>query len=493
MVSPKRLLIVNRGEIVKRIAQTCMAMGIEPVCFACLGEDHRGVMCLSSIPLSGETLQETFLNIDKIIELIKNNKIDYVHPGYGFLSENQEFAEKVIGLGVKWVGPDPLHIHQMGSKIEAKLIAEKAGVSVLPWHYFYEIPEKSQLIKDCEKIGYPLIVKASGGGGGKGMRIVRAAKDLYEAVQMCSQEAANSFKSSAILLEKYIETPRHLEVQVFGDGQGNITHFYDRECSVQRRYQKIIEEAPVKNVPENVRSGMLADAIKLTSHIKYKNAGTVEFVYDGKTFYFIEINTRLQVEHSVTEMITGYDLVELQIKTADNIALVKQESIKAFGHAIEVRIYAEDCYQNFMPQSGTVKKVEFPNLHQVRVDSRLYNVYELKSYFDPMIAKISVYDTCKEKTILRLLNALSESVLLGVNHNINFLKFILSLSEFNDGQIFTNSIEKKLMKQFLEIQENPQHIELILKTLLSENHHELECNIGLTELKQTSLFEKIVL
>lgn len=493
MVKPKRLLIVNRGEIVKRIAQTCLAMGIEPICFDCLGENHQGVFCKESIKLQGETLQETFLNIDKIIELIKSNQIDFVHPGYGFLSENQEFAEKVIGLGVKWIGPDPLHIKQMGSKIEAKLIAEKAGVSVLPWHYFYDLPEKSQLIKDCEKIGYPLIVKASGGGGGKGMRIVRSKDDLYEAVKMCAQEASNSFKSNAILLEKFIENPRHLEVQVFGDGKGNITHFYDRECSVQRRYQKIIEEAPVKNIPDKIKNEMLADAIKLTSHIKYKNAGTVEFVYDGSTFYFIEINTRLQVEHSVSEMITGFDFVELQIKIAEGKKLVKQKEVNSFGHAIEVRIYAEDCYQNFMPQSGIIKKVEFPNLHQVRVDTRLYDGYELKSYFDPMIAKISVYDTSKEKVIQRLLNMLSEVTLLGVNHNINFLRFILSLPEFQESKIFTNSIEKQLLKQFMDIPVEQKHLESILKTLLLDAHGSTEkVEVGAIK-KHQSLFEKITL
>lgn len=493
MVNCKRLLIVNRGEIVKRIAQTCIAMNIEPICFACLGEDHVGVNCKSSIPLSGSSLQETFLNIDKIIEAIKNNKIDYVHPGYGFLSENEEFAEKVIALGVKWLGPDPLHIHQMGSKIEAKLIAEKAGVSVLPWHYFEVIPSKEKLISDCEKIGFPLIVKASGGGGGKGMRIVRVAEELYEAVKLCSQEAANSFKSNAILLEKYIENPRHLEVQICGDGEGNITHFFDRECSVQRRYQKIIEEAPVNNLPEKIRSEMIADAIKLTSFIKYKNIGTVEFVYDGIKIYFIEINTRLQVEHSVTEMVTGLDLVEIQIKISENSKLIKQSAVKKNGHAIEVRIYAEDCYQNFIPQSGTIQFVDFPNLHQVRVDSRLYNGYELKSYFDPMIAKISVYDTHKDKAILRLLNALSEVTLLGVNHNINFLSFILQLPEFQESVFFTNSIEKKILKQFMEISEDNQIIEQIFFAIHSGGKFQKASSFPSQNLTETSLFEKIKL
>jgi len=493
MVKPQKLLIVNRGEIVKRIAQTCIAMGIEPICFSCLGEDHRGVMCSSSIPLAGDTLQETFLNIDKIITIIKENEIDFVHPGYGFLSENQEFAEKVIGLGVKWIGPDPMHIQQMGSKIEAKLIAEKAGVSVLPWHYFYELPSKEQLIKDCEKIGYPLIVKASGGGGGKGMRIVRSAQDLYEAVALCAQEAAHSFKSNAILLEKYIEKPRHLEVQIFGDGLGNIIHFYDRECSVQRRYQKIIEEAPVLNIPEAIRTKMLNDAIKLTSHIKYRNAGTVEFVYDGSFVYFIEINTRLQVEHSVSEMITGYDFVEQQIRIAQNNGLVSQKQVKSFGHAIEVRIYAEDCYQNFMPQSGVIKKVSFPNLHQVRIDSRLYEGYVLKSYFDPMIAKISVYDTCKQKTILRLKNALSETILLGVNHNINFLMFILSTNEFQNSAFFTNSIEKGLMAEFLARSTDLTNISCILKCLLQEPDSDDSQLTEVGSVRKKSLFETIEL
>lgn len=493
MVKPQRLLIVNRGEIVKRIAQTCIAMGIEPVCFDCLGEDHQGVMCSSSVPLTGETLQDTFLNIDKIISLIQVNNIDFVHPGYGFLSENQEFAEKVIRLGVKWIGPDPIHIQQMGSKIEAKLIAEKAGVSVLPWHYFYELPSQEQLIKDCEKIGYPLIVKASGGGGGKGMRIVRSSKDLYEAVAMCSQEAAHSFKSNAILLEKYIEKPRHLEVQVFGDGQGNITHFYDRECSVQRRYQKIIEEAPVLNIPAKIRNEMLNDAIKLTSHIKYRNAGTVEFVYDGSTFYFIEINTRLQVEHSVSELITGYDFVEQQIRIAENKSLVPQKQVKSFGHAIEVRIYAEDCYQNFMPQSGIVKKVNFPNLHQVRIDSRLYDGYNLKSYFDPMIAKVSVYDTCKQKAILRLKNALAETKLLGVNHNINFLIFTLSTQEFQNSEFYTNSIDNGLMAEFLKTKVELNTIASILRNLLNESQSESSQEESKTVRKPNSLFETITL
>lgn len=437
-------LIANRGEIACRIIDTCRLLGIKSV--AVVAEDdqssrHR-LHADEFVILYGDTLAETYLNAKKIIEIAGQLGVTFIHPGYGFLSENASFAQQVQAAGLIWVGPNPQVISQMGSKIAAKQIAEQADVPVLPWAQIDNLDQRQQIASAAQKIGFPILVKASGGGGGMGMRIVREESKLNEALRQAANEANASFGDASVFLEKYVENPRHLEVQIMADKQGNVVHLYTRECSAQRRHQKIIEEAPVQNIPPGVRETLQASAVKLAQVMAYDNAGTVEFIYDGDSVFFLEMNTRLQVEHPVTEIVTGLDIVGLQFGVAlgEELPLV-QKDIVCFGHAVECRIYAEDPQANFMPCPGPVQYLEWPQMKNIRIETGICADGVVNVNYDPLVAKIISQGRDKYDAVRHMLVALEQTTILGFVHNIELLKTLLQHEGFMGSTLTTNWIE----------------------------------------------------
>jgi len=441
----KRLLIANRGEIACRIVATCKAMGIETVTlFAPDDKDlphaHAGDF---SVLLDGKNLSETYLNIEKIIAAAKISGADAVHPGYGFLSENAKFAEAVAKARLIFVGPPAKVIGMMGDKAESRMMCQKIGVPTVPG-YDGAATDVKTLTKEAERIGFPLLVKAAAGGGGKGMRIVEKSTDLAAALESARSEAKNAFGDDRLLMEKYLTKPRHIEVQVFSDTHDNHLHFFERECSIQRRYQKIVEESPAPNLPVTARDAMTACATKITSHIGYVGAGTVEFIMDASgEFYFLEMNTRLQVEHPVTEMVTGFDLVQLQLEVAEGAKLaITQKDIKQHGHAIEVRLYAEDPDRDFMPSPGALSNFTLPHLPHVRCENGYMSGNIVSANYDPMIAKLAAWGKDRTEAVQRMLNALSKTIVSGVTNNRSFLMRVLSHPEFAAGKTSTDFIPK---------------------------------------------------
>lgn len=439
----KRLLIANRGEIVCRIVATCRAMGIETVTLyaaddADLPHARAGDV---SVLLEGEKLSDTYLNMDKIIAAAKASKTDAVHPGYGFLSENARFAAAVENAGLIFVGPPKQVIASMGDKAESRKLCQKIGLPVVPG-YDGAAKDIKTLTQEAEKIGYPLLVKAAAGGGGKGMRIVEKAAGLAAAIESARSEARNAFGDDRLLLEKYLTKPRHIEVQVFSDTHGKHLHFFERECSIQRRYQKIVEESPAPGLSEKTRSTMTDAAVNLTRHMGYVGAGTVEFIMDASgEFYFLEMNTRLQVEHPVTEMVTGLDLVKLQIEVAEGKKIpFGQKDIKQNGHAIEVRLYAEDTAREFLPAPGTMRQFRLPHLPHVRCENGYDSGNSISSRYDPMIAKLASWGEDRKEAISRLLNALRATEISGVTNNRAFLMRVLGHAKFAAGDTTTHFI-----------------------------------------------------
>ncbi len=441
----KRLLIANRGEIACRIVATCRAMGIETVTlFAADDRDLPHAYAGDfSVLLEGKNLSETYLNIEKIIAATKASGADAVHPGYGFLSENAGFAEAVIKAGLIFVGPPPKVIKLMGDKAESRMLCQSIKVPTVPG-YDGDATDIKTLTKEAEKIGFPLLVKAAAGGGGKGMRIVTQASELTSALESAKSEAKNAFGDDRLLMEKYLTQPRHIEVQVFSDTHGNHLHLFERECSIQRRYQKIVEESPAPQLSDKTRERMVAEAIKITTHIGYVGAGTVEFIFDSSgEFYFLEMNTRLQVEHPVTEMVTGLDLVQMQIEVAQGKKLrISQADVKQHGSAIEVRLYAEDSARDFMPSPGTLSSFELPHLPHVRCENGYASGSTVSASYDPMIAKIAAWGNTRAEATERLLNALSQTQVSGVTNNRAFLMKVLSQPAFAKGDTSTDFIAK---------------------------------------------------
>jgi 3-methylcrotonyl-CoA carboxylase alpha subunit len=440
-----RLLIANRGEIACRIVATCRAMGIETVTL--FAENDRDLPHAYagdfSVALEGKGLAETYLNIEKIIAAAKASGANAIHPGYGFLSENAKFAEAVTKAGLIFVGPPAKVISMMGDKAESRMMCQKIGVPTVPG-YDGSATDVKQLIKEAEKIGFPLLVKAAAGGGGKGMRIVHESKDVAAALESARSEAKNAFGDDRLLMEKYLTKPRHIEVQVFSDTHGNHLHFYERECSIQRRYQKIVEESPAPQLPTTTRDAMTAAAIKITSHIGYVGAGTMEFIMDASgEFYFLEMNTRLQVEHPVTELVTGLDLVKLQIEVAEGAKLpMTQKDVVQCGHAIEVRLYAEDCARDFMPSPGTLTQFSLPQLPHLRCENGYQSGSTVSASYDPMIAKLAAWGATRDEAIARMLNALGKTTISGVTNNRAFLARVLAHPEFAAGKTATDFIPK---------------------------------------------------
>ena len=447
----KKILIANRGEIACRVIKTAKRLNIKTV--AVYSEADKDSLYVSNADesyfIGGSQPSESYLNVAKILEVAKKSKADAIHPGYGFLSENADFVKKLQKTKIKFIGPNPNAIKKMGDKIESKNLAIKLKLNVIPGHTA-PVKNSKEAMKISKKIGFPVLLKASAGGGGKGMRIVRAEKELSEDFDAAKSESKKSFGDDRVFIEKYIEEPRHIEIQILCDKHGNQLHLGERECSIQRRYQKVIEECPSPFVDEEMREEMARQALTLAKEVRYDSAGTVEFVVDkNKNFYFLEMNTRLQVEHPVTELVTNVDLVEQMIRCADNQKLnIKQKDIKLNGWSVESRIYAEDPTKDFLPSIGRVSEYIEPKITNsssqiVRNDTGISPGSDISIYYDPMISKLAVHSNDRKSAIKLMIESLNQYYLSGVGNNIEFLISILSDKKFQKGDISTNFIKEK--------------------------------------------------
>ncbi|OFX05431.1 MAG: acetyl/propionyl-CoA carboxylase subuit alpha [Alphaproteobacteria bacterium RIFCSPHIGHO2_12_FULL_66_14] len=446
------MLIANRGEIACRVIRTCKRLGIKTVAvYSEADADALHVRQADEKVLIGPPPSaQSYLQIDKIVAACRKTGAQAVHPGYGFLSEKQEFQKALAKAGIAFIGPDALAIHAMGDKIESKKLAQKAGVSTVPG-YLAAIPTAEQAVQIARKIGYPVMIKASAGGGGKGMRIAYSDAECHEGFGSATNEAKASFADDRVFIEKYIEEPRHVEIQLMADGHGNCLYLWERECSIQRRHQKVIEEAPSPFIDARTRKAMGEQAVALAKAVKYKSAGTVEFIVDkNRKFYFLEMNTRLQVEHPVTELVTGLDLVEMMIRVAAGEKLpLSQKEVKLEGWAVEARLYAEDPFRNFLPSTGRLVKYREPRPGpDVRVDTGVYEGGEISMFYDPMIAKLCTYGKTRDAAIDRMRRALDEFYVRGVSHNVPFLAALMAHPRFVAGKLTTNFIAEEFKGGF---------------------------------------------
>jgi 3-methylcrotonyl-CoA carboxylase alpha subunit len=443
----RTLLIANRGEIAVRVIRTAKAMGLHTV--AVYSEADRDAMHVAmadeAILLGQARARDSYLNIERVIEAARKSGAEAIHPGYGFLSESAEFAQACADAGLVFVGPTAAMIRLMGSKSGSKMLMEQAGVPLVPG-YHGEAQDDATLAAAAKKTGFPLLVKASAGGGGRGMRIVRSAGELADAVVSAKREAKAAFGDDRVLIEKFIENPRHIEVQVIGDSHGNLLSLFERECTLQRRHQKVIEEAPSPSLDAVQRKTVCAAARKAAAAVDYVGAGTIEFVSDGKDVFFIEMNTRLQVEHPVTELITGIDLVEWQLRVASGEKLpLRQEQITLNGHAIEARVYAENPRKNFMPSVGRIRTWHMPEPgHGLRIDAGYRQGDMVSPHYDAMLAKVIAWAPTRQAAIDRLNRALEESDVRGVVTNVSFLSALVVHPDVRANRIDTGFIEREL-------------------------------------------------
>ena len=444
-----KVLIANRGEIALRAIRACKELGISTVSVYSEGDKD-----LKHLRFSDETVcigpaspLESYLNIPSILSAAELTQVDAIYPGYGFLAEDPDFAEMCQKSGFKFIGPDAKTIRKMGDKITAKTLAEKAGIQTVPG-YKDEIPEDPEKFKAVARdVGYPIMIKATAGGGGRGMRVVEKEEDLITLAQITMQEAKNAFGNETIYLEKFIANPRHVEVQVVGDGKGKAIHLGTRDCSMQRRHQKIIEEAPALNLNEVALEKIFSACIRLCESINYEGAGTLEFLYENDNFYFIEMNTRIQVEHPVTEMITGFDIVKAQMRIALGMKFeIDQSRINFKGHALECRINAEDP-ETFQPSPGTITKMHTPGGFGVRYDSHIYGGYVVPPYYDSLLAKIITQANSRESAIKRMLSALDEFFIEGIKTNHSLHQKLLRDEVFINNKHTINYLENEFLKK----------------------------------------------
>lgn len=444
----EKILIANRGEIACRVIRTCRKLGIRTVAvYSEADADAQHVrQADEAYPIGGPRPADSYLRGDAIIEVARRSGAQAIHPGYGFLSENADFADAVEAAGIAFIGPKAASMRKMGSKAGAKELMQAAGVPVVPG-YTGEDQDPAHLHREADRIGYPLMIKAAHGGGGKGMRIVRDSGDFLANLESCQREARNAFGRDRVLLERYVEQPRHIEIQIFGDANGQVIHLNERECSAQRRYQKVLEESPSPFLSPQQRAQMGAAAVMAGHAIDYVNAGTVEFIVgqDGG-FYFMEINTRLQVEHPVTELVTGLDLVEWQLRVAAGEPLPQpQDAIVQRGHAIEVRLYAEDPEAGFLPGSGKLERLRLPQADaHVRLDSGVIEGDTVTIFYDPMIAKLIVFDLDRPRALARLRAALAQCEIVGPKSNIEFLERLARHPAVVGGTIDTGYLDRHL-------------------------------------------------
>ncbi len=441
----KKILIPNRAEISVRIIRACREMGIRTVAIYSEADKEalHTKLADESICIGPAPSNKSYLNMKAILEAICLTGSDSVHPGFGFLSENVTFAKMCEEIGIKFIGPNYKLIELLGNKSKAKETMKNVGVPVVPGSEGI-INSKKEAIELAEKIKYPVILKASAGGGGRGIRVAYSKTELEKEYDIVKQEAKVSFNDDSIYIEKFIENPRHVEIQVLADEKGNCIHLGERDCSIQRRNQKVLEETPSQILNEETRKKMGEIAVKAVKEIGYSNAGTIEFLVDkNKDFYFMEMNTRVQVEHPVTEMVTGVDIIKEQIKIASGEKLsYKQEDIKIKGHSMEVRINAENPEKNFMPAPGMITGLHLPGGNGIRVDTAIYDGYNVPPTYDSMLAKLIVYGKNREESILKMRSALSETVIEGITTNIDFLLKILNNKDFQDNNYDTSFIAK---------------------------------------------------
>jgi len=448
----KSILIANRGEIACRIARTARRLGLRSIAVYSEADTHalHVRLCDEAYNIGPPPAAQSYLAIDKLIAVAITAGAECIHPGYGFLSENADFAQSCDDVGIAFVGPPAQAIRAMGLKDRAKALMEKAGVPVVPG-YHGEMQEPKFLKQKAYEIGYPVLIKAVAGGGGKGMRRVERHADFDTALAAAQREAKASFGDARVLIEKYATSPRHIELQIFADRQGNAIHLGERDCSLQRRYQKVIEEAPAPGMSTDLRAAMGAAAVMATKAAGYVGAGTVEFIADGANglkadgFWFMEMNTRLQVEHPVTEMITGLDLVEWQLRIAAGEKLpLSQNQVKLDGHAVEARLYAEDPQHGFLPSTGRLVALQFPKADRVRIDSGVEAGSEVTSFYDPMIAKVIAHGKTRGEALDRLADALDQTIVVGPRSNVGFLAALCRAAAFRNGDFDTNFIDRNL-------------------------------------------------
>lgn len=442
----KKVLIANRGEIAVRIIRACKELGIKTV--AVYSEADREALHVKladeSICIGPAQAKDSYLNIENIISAAKLSEAEAIHPGYGFLSENSEFARVCKEYNIEFIGPDAETIDCLGNKSRAREIMIEAGVPVIPGSKG-AVKNEEEALKEADRIGYPVMIKASAGGGGRGIRVVKSQEELISVFNTARTEAKNAFGDDTMYIEKFIENPHHIEFQIIGDNYGNIVHLGERDCSIQRRHQKIIEEAPSSIISEKLREKMGRAAVKAAKAVNYKNAGTIEFLVDRYGhFYFMEMNTRIQVEHPVTEAVTGIDIVKEQLKISSGEALsFSQEDIEINGHAIECRINAENPEKGFIPSPGKIDFIHFPGGAGVRVDTFIYNGCIIPPNYDSMLAKLIVHGKDREEAICKMRRAISEFIIDGVDTNMDFQFQILKNENFNKGSFDTSFISKE--------------------------------------------------
>lgn len=471
----KKILVANRGEIALRVMKSIREMGIKTV--AVYSEADRNsphVRYADEAVCIGEAAsKQSYLRGDKIVEVAKKLGADGIHPGYGFLSENADFAKLVADSGITFIGPSPQAIEIMGSKLAAKEAAKQFNIPMVPGSKG-AISNLSEATEICATIGYPVLIKASAGGGGKGMRVVNSADELQEQMQRAQSEASNAFGDGSVFIEKYVGSPKHIEVQILGDNYGNIVYLFERECSVQRRHQKVIEEAPSSCLTPEKRKAIGEAAVLVGKSCSYTGAGTVEFLVDEHlNFYFLEMNTRLQVEHPVTEMITGVDLVKEQIKIARGEKLSFSQADLTFrGHAVELRVYAEDPANHFLPDIGKLQKYKKPEGPGVRVDDGYEEGMDIPIYYDPMLAKLIAYGNNRAEAIERLLRAINEYEVVGVKTTLSFGKFVLTHPDFTSGKFDTNFVAKNYLPEYLKAEtEDEMEITALIAARIFEKNN----------------------
>ncbi len=458
-----KILIANRGEIAIRIIRACRELGIKTVAVCSSADQHAQHVQLAdeAILLGDAAPKESYLNVDKLIRAALDSKADAIHPGYGFLSENASFAGTVESAGLTFIGPSADSIRAMGDKAESKTLMKQSGVPTVPG--FEGLTSDEDFKKAAKEIGYPVLIKASAGGGGKGMRVVNAESELSEAIESARREALNSFGDENLLIEKYLADAHHVEFQVFGDKHGNLVHLFERECSVQRRHQKIIEETPSPLLTPEIRAKMGEAAVAAAKAVNYYNAGTIEFIFDPilSSFYFLEMNTRLQVEHPITELTAGIDLVQWQIRVAAGEKFpFTQNDLHQHGHAIECRVYAEDPSNGFLPSTGKLLQFLEPRGPGIRVDSGFKAGSDVTHFYDPLLAKLIVHAENRDAAIQRMQAALHEFIVHGVVTNIDFMQAVLKHEDFTQGKVSTRWVEKTLESGGLLPDIQPQAAEL---------------------------------
>jgi acetyl-CoA carboxylase biotin carboxylase subunit len=469
----KKILVANRGEIALRVMRSAREMGIKTV--AVFSEADRNAPFVryadEAVCIGPPPSNQSYLRGDKIIEVCKELGVDGIHPGYGFLSENAEFAAAVKKAGITFIGPSPEAMDMMGDKLSAKAAAKRFNVPMVPGSEG-AIKDLQEAVKVAKETGFPLLIKASAGGGGKGMRLVERIEDIEEQMRMAMSEAKSAFGDDAVFIEKFVSGPRHIEIQILADNHGNTVYLFERECSIQRRHQKVVEEAPSSVLTPELRKQMGECAVNVCKACNYSGAGTVEFLVDDKmNFYFLEMNTRLQVEHPVTEMITGLDLVKEQIKVARNEKLsFKQEDLKINGHSIEVRVCAEDPKNNFLPDIGKLSTYRIPKGTGVRVDDGFEEGMDIPIFYDPMIAKLVVHGKDRTEAIDRMLRAIAEYQITGVSTTLEFCTFVLKHKAFTSGKFDTNFIKNYFKPEMLDqYNEDEAVIAGLLATVITEN------------------------